>query len=377
MAIVDNEGKQIDVTKLEDVIIPPVEETPASTWNDGKAVGGEIGEDGKVIQKPDEEEKPDDIPKEEVKTVSFTKPGEDDLTLPGEKSEDGAQVDAEQTEFYKGLGGILEDKGLIKMGDTPFQTEEDFVKAYESEINSRLSERNKTIEDYMNAGIPFSAVNKIEKAITSADAITEEAIENNPKLAKDLIMSEFSNRGFDEATASRYYDMFKESGKVTTEAMNALNLRKATLSGMLQTEIDQAKANKTAALKKEDQLAVDLVKGIESGSVLDRTITASTQDKLKKVLNTVVGYTESGQPLNAVMKYKMENPVDFEKNLLYLYTVTNGFSDLKSLDRSAESRVSRQFKNAVTHISSGKSFTEKSSTPNKTLIDIDSIDDIV
>ncbi len=379
MAIVDNEGNAIDVNNLEGVVIPEVEETPTSTWNDGKPTGGVIGEDGKIIDEApvDKGEKGSEeggeTPTEEKPIpVTFAKPGEDDLT--GDKP---PAVDADQGEFYKGLGSILEDKGLIKLGDEPFTNEEGFIKAYETEINARLTDRNKAIEEYMNAGVPFSVVNKIEKAISSADSITEATIKENPELGKDLILSEFSNRGFDETTANRYYDMFKESGKVEEEAMNALNLRKATLGSMLQGEIDKAKADKTASIDREGQLATDLIKGIETGTILDRKITASTQEKLKKTLNTVVGYTKSGQPMNALMKYKMENPVDFEKNLLYLYTVTNGFSDLKSLDRSAESRISRQFKNAVTHISSGKSFTEKSSTPNKTLIDIDSIDDIV
>lgn len=370
MAIVDNEGKAIDVENIQDIAETPETEETTSTWNDGNPTGGEVGEDGKVIpQEKPEEEKPEEL---EVPSVSFTKPDGDDLT-----GGEPPAADSEQGEFYKGLGTILEDKGLIKMGEDPFVDEEGFIKAYEDEINSRLTDRNKSIEEYMNAGVPFSVVNKIEKAITSTNNITEEVLADNEDLRKDLIMSEFSNRGFDQETATRYYSMFKESGKDIEEANSALKLRKATLSGMLQEEVDKAKNSKQDSLKAENKLAEDLVKQIETGSVLDRKITASTQDKLKNTLNTIVGYTQSGQPLNAIMKYKMENPVEFEKNLLYLYTVTDGFSNLKSLDRSAESRVSRQFKNAVTNISSGKSFTEKSSTPNKTLIDIDSIDDIV
>ena len=381
MAIVDNKGNAIDVDNLDDVNVEAGADTSyvQPEFNDGKSLGGEVGEDGKIIEPtptPEVDEDGNPIlvekPEDPKPGTSFEKPGEDDLT-----DGDVPQPNQEQSDFYKGLGSILEDKGLLKMGETPFTDEEGFIKAYETEINARLSDRNKTIEEYMNAGVPYSVVNKIEAAINNTAGITEDAIREDPDLGKNLILSEFNNRGFDETTANRYYDMFKESGKDVEEAMNALNLRKATLGNMLQEEIDKAKTSKATAAKAEDQLAVDLVKEIETGKVLDRNITKSTQGKLLKTLNTVVGYTQNGQPLNALMKFKLENPVQFEKNLLYLYTVTEGFSNLKSLDRSAESRVSRQFQNAVTNISSGKSFTEKSSTPNKTLIDIDSIDDIV
>ena len=371
MAITDNEGNPIDLSSIElSDAGEATQDTPNTEWNEGKPMGGEVGEDGKIIppaEDPVEPETSENVEgKEEVNFEERT----GDLV-------DGEQPTEDATEFYKGLGGILEEKGLMSLGEDGIQSEEQFLEAYEKEITSRLDARNKAVEEYMNAGVPYGVVSKIEKAIAETENISETDIAANEELSKNLILSEFQQRGFDNETASRYYNMFKDSGKATEEAMKALTMRKANLQNMLQGEIDKANKAKQDSVSAEDLLAKNLVKSIEKGEMLGRKITKPTQEKLKTMLNTVVGYTDSGQPLNALMKFKMENPVEFEKNLLYLYTVTGGFSNLGALDRSAETRVSRKFQNAVSNISSGKSFTERSSTPSKTNINMDDIDDIV
>jgi len=78
------------------------------------------------------------------------------------------------------------------------------------------------------------------------------------------------------------------------------------------------------------------------------------------------------------MEYKEKNPVDFEFKLAYLFQATGGFKDLTVFDRSAESRISAQFKDAVTTISSNTDITSRNlSRKNPSVVDIESIDDIV
>ena len=72
---------------------------------------------------------------------------------------------------------------------------------------------------------------------------------------------------------------------------------------------------KRTALYKADQ-AKNLAKSIEAGEILGKKISPRTAEMLKSTLNTVVAkHPATGEPLNAYMKYKLENPVDFEKNL--------------------------------------------------------------
>lgn len=380
----NEENTPINVDNIDDIV--GGEPTPNVTpeWNDGESLDKVYDAEGnevvkEVVPELDAEGNPIVVDGEPIiedpkdpDDPEFTS-RTDDLV----DAEGNPIVQGDDMEFYNGLGGILESRGLLQVGDKPINSEEDFVERYEAELNSRLGERTKAIEEYMNAGVSYSTISKIETAIADTNSITEEHIRGNEELAKNLIVTEFQNRGFDQETAARYYDMFKDSDKYIDEAMNALQLRKANLQSMKTGELERAQKARTDSLEEQDNNDKALVKSIEDGEILKRKITKSTQDKLKKVLTTVVGYTPGGEPLNAIMKYKLENPVNFEKNLLYLYTVTDGFSNLGVFDRSAESRISNKFRNSITNISSGKSFTEKSSTPNRTTIDIDTIDDIV
>jgi len=374
----DNKGKEINMDNIDDIVDVEGTQAPEKIWNDGEQLD-------KVYDSAGNDITPAPEPELDAEGNPIIKDVEKELT-PEEKIEfekandDLVNKDEEGTgdaEFFTGLAGLLSDRGLISEGDDPITNEEEFVARYEAEINSRLGDRAKAIEEYMSAGVSFSTISKIERAMSDTNAITEEQVRGDDDLAQNLVISEFKNRGFDDATAARYYEMFKTSGKHVEEAMSALNLRKANLNTMRDEELQRASSEKDNARTRAEEDANSIVKAIESGEILNRKVTAPTQAKLKRALQTVVGYTSSGEPMNAVMKYKHENPVEFEKNLLYLYTVTDGFSNLNALDRSAETRISKQFRDSVSNISSGKSFTEKSSTPNRTLIDMDTIDDIV
>jgi hypothetical protein len=100
--------------------------------------------------------------------------------------------------------------------------------------------------------------------------------------------------------------------------------------------------------------------------------------KLQQLAATPVAYTEGGVPMNALMKFKMDNPIDFEHKLLYLFSATNGFTNLNSFDRSAESRLSNTMKNAVKTMSSSEDVSSNRVVAKKgTVINVDDIDDII
>ena len=360
MAITDSEGKPIDIDNIEDITEgpTPVEIPEQKTQTDGEE---EVQEGEQETQ--DEQEK---------QKVVFD-PATDDLLDEETEEEEETGERSPETEFYVGLGGILKDKGLIS---ADVQSEEDLVKAIESEVSARLDKRAKAIEDYMHAGVPYQAVMQVQNAITQTEAITEEEIKNDPELAKALVVSNFIQRGFDQEEAEGYYEDFVAAGTAEDKAIAARDVRVKTLQSMLQEEVQKAKDAASAKEQEQQTLATSVEKKIEEGEILGRKLTQGTQTRLKNMLTTVVDYDAAGQPLNEYMKYKLENPVEFETNLIYLYTVTEGFKNLKAFDRSAQTRISKQFRDAVTTISSGKSFVDTTKS-KKTTLDINSIDDII
>lgn len=378
-----NEINIEDIDDIGDGLVPLTPEEIAADAEDRD----EPKDNTKVNIKPKTKSKPAFAPRvDDLADNIVKKDDKDDVEDVDEPKDDTDTDDVEENkteiaEFYSGLTGVLRNKGILNIPeDTVIEDEEGFLNTFEENITARIDARTKKVEEYMRAGVPYTVVSKIEGSLAKAEAITEEELKINSELAKSLIISEFTGRGFGEEQAAKYFEMMEKAGpdNVIAEASKSLELRKANLQNMLAEEVKKAKKAKEDNKKIELELAENLLKSIEKPEIFGRKVAPATQAKLSKALNTVVGYDEDGEPLNALMKFKLENPVDFEHKLLYLFTVTNGFENLTAFDRSAETRVSKSFKNAVNVISSGKSFADDTSSPSqKTKIDMDSIDDIV
>jgi hypothetical protein len=381
----DDDNKAIDVDTIEDIVDPTETQTvtPIPEW-DEEAFTGTDEERVAAKAEHDQAVKDATTAAEEADKVAKAKPAftertadiiEDDDDAEGDE---GGDTDIDPTgEFFKGVTDVLAQKGLIAAPEEPITSEEDFATHIQKDMDAKIEARVKKAEEYMKSGVPYSVVNQIETAITEAASITEESLGESPELAKSLIKGEFLTRGFSEEQADGYVSMFETNGVLVEEGMKSLDLRKAGLDKMLADEIKKG-TDKAAqdAIDYQKQLK-ELEESISKPEIFKSKIAPSTIEKVRKTLNTVVGYDKDGAPLNAIMKYKLENPVDFEHKLLYLFTATNGFQDLNNFNRSAETRISRQFRDSVNLISSDKSFVDNSSTPGKTKIDVDSIDDIV
>ena len=71
-------------------------------------------------------------------------------------------------------------------------------------------------------------------------------------------------------------------------------------------------------------------------------ITETMRENVLKAMSVPVTYTEDGMPVNKLMKARMDDPVAFEKNLYYLFELTNGFKDLKFITKKVNSKVSKK-----------------------------------
>lgn len=351
---------------IDDIVIPD-EAAPAAAGSD-TFEGSEDGADGTGAGE-----------ETEIKTKfnpDFDK-REDDI-IEGVKDQVGAPGDEETV--YTGLAGILKDQGFFSNIEDTSTIKDSFAlaKAFDEEVKSRLSDRQRELMEYMNAGIPLTKVTQIQSAIADAETITPDLVSATEGLAEKLIKAEFNIKGFSQEDADRYYDLIKSSGKEQEEAIKALSSRKTYLKDLLVKEIKSAKDAKQSEVDKKLNEAKELAKKLESTEVFGRKVTAVSIEKLKSLANTPVAYTKDGEPLNAVMKYKEDNPVDFEHKLLYLYTITNGFKDLSAFDRSAESRLSNELRDSVGRMSSGTGIEHRTVTDRAGVkIDMNTVDDII
>jgi hypothetical protein len=286
----------------------------------------------------------------------------------------------EEAEVYTGIATILKGQGFFKDVED-LSTIKDpslLASALDNEVKSRLTDRQKEIMEYMNQGVPIQQVSKLQTALSEAEGITAEMLATDTVLGKNLIISDLVHKGIDETQAEKFYGMMVSSGEDKEEAIRALATRKSNLTGMIDKEVTTAKATTDAKVAKAKASAVELETKLGSTEIFGRKIASTTADRIKVLAGTPVAYTESGEPLNAVMKYRMDNPIDFEHKLLYLFSATNGFTNLNSFDRSAESRLSNTMKNAVKTMSSSEDVSSNRVVAKKgTVINVDDIDDII
>lgn len=313
-------------------------------------------------------------------TTTFDPPSSDDLTGEGtEGTEGGTPTDDDDvTEFYSGVSGILKDNDFFKSEVGEIKSEADFTAAMEAEVNSRLSEKQKEILELQGQGVSIPAITRLNQGLNTLNNIDEGQLKDSEDLRKNLIVADFTEKGFSEEDAHKYYGMIKKSGTDIEEAAKALEVRKGTFVQAIAKVKSDAVADKKNQQDRASKQLSDLATAMQSTSVLGRTVGASTIAKLEGLVSTPVGHTQSGEPMNAVMKFRHDNPVDFEHKLTYLFLVTNGFKDLKSFDRSAETRVSSRMRGAVNKLSSsGHVPGSRSDVTTVKTIDMNTIDDVI
>ena len=362
----------IDMSEVEDIVDDVQESTQ---W------GGE-----EPPTTPDEVDPLDPPISDEVieENPTFGKPGGDDL-LPEEDEDDPGEVEEKETddddsEFFQGVVGILQGKDLFKsMEKEGIKSAEDFSNAIEKEVASRLDAKQQEILEYMGEGVDVTKLNKLNQGLTTLHSITPEVLEANPNVARDLILGDFIERGFSREDADKYYGLIEKGGATQEEAAKALTRRVATFSTAIEDVKKEAVTKREQAESTAKGQLVALEKALDATSILDRTVGTATRAKMKAMVSTPVGEGPNGTPINALMKYKLDNPIDFEQKLTYLFTVTNQFKDLKSFDRSAETRVSKRLKGVVKTLSSSGGPMGAASANNKdtVTINMDTIDDIV
>jgi hypothetical protein len=361
---------QIDLNNIDDIIIPDEPINPPANEPGEDTLG--TGDDFDV----------DDSGAEGKQATGFNpdfgSASDDDLL--DEKKPDAPLGPDDAVEVFTGLASILKDKGFFAhMEDvSTIKDEESLANAFDEEVRSRLTDRQRELMEYMNAGVPLTKITQIQNAIQETEAITPEVLKATEGLSEKLIKADLKFRGYADADAERLYGMIKSSGQEDIEAINTLNARKVNLKGLLSQEIQAAKDAATQENQKKINEAKELEKKLESTEVFGRKVSSVSIEKLKVLANTPVAYTQNGEPLNAVMKYKLDNPVDFEHKLLYLFSATNGFKDLSSFDRSAETRVSRSMRDAVSRLSTGTGIAHRSPADRTGVrINMEQIDDIV
>ncbi len=272
-----------------------------------------------------------------------------------------------KTNFYSSIASALKDEGILPDLDdetvSNIKEASDFADAIEKQIQARFDERQKRIDDALNANVEPDEVRQYENTISFLDSIKEENItdesDKGESLRKRLIYQDFINRGYSKERATREVKKSFDSGTDIEDAKEALDSNKEFFNKAYQDLIKDAQEEAKAEQEKNKKEAAQLKKSmledkeIFEGITLDKVTRQKAFDNITKP----VFKTEDGEYLTAIQKYEMENPVEFRKYLSVLFTMTDGF---KSLDKIVKGKVKKEVKQSLKELEHRLSSTSRS-----------------
>lgn len=260
--------------------------------------------------------------------------------------------------FYSSIAKALKEDGILSDLDDDMldkaETPEDFASIIEAQINARLDEKQKRIDEALGVGVEPSAIQQYERTIDYLDSITDDAIsdesEKGETLRKQLIYQDFINRGYSKERATREVNKSFSAGSDIDDAKEALQSNKEFFDESYKKLIKEAKDAENERIKEQKKEAETLKKSIlEDKNVFGYLVVNDIQRKkiFENISKPVYKDPDTGEYLTAIQKYEQENHTEFMKYVGLIYTLTDGF---KNFDGLVKGKVNKEMKKGLKNL---------------------------
>lgn len=263
----------------------------------------------------------------------------------------------------EGIFPDLDDEGLSKVKDP-----EDLRDLIDQQIKAGLDERQKRIDEALNAGVEPIEIRKYENTINFLDSIKEDNIsdegDKGEKLRKDLIYQDFINRGYSKERAAREVQKSFNAGTDIDDAKEALKSNIDFFKDKYDELVNEAKSETEQEEKERKEQDEKLKSSILNDKDVfgDLSIDKSTRQKIyDNIAKPVYKDPETGEYFTAIQKYEMENRTDFLKNIGLLFTLTDGF---KNLDGLVKGKVKKEVRKGLRELEHTLNNTARTSDGN-------------
>ena len=274
--------------------------------------------------------------------------------------------------FYSSIAKALKEEGIFPDLDddslSKVKDPEDFRDLIDQQIKAGLDERQKRIDEALNAGVEPTEIRKYENTINFLDSIKEENIsdegDKGEKLRKDLIYQDFINRGYSKERAAREVQKSFNAGTDIDDAKEALKSNIDFFRDKYDELINDAKSEAAEEEKERKEQAEKLKSSILNDKEVfgDLSVDKSTRQKIyDNIAKPVYKDPETGEYFTAIQKYEMENRTDFLKNIGLLFTLTDGF---KNLDGLVKGKVKKEVKKGLRELEHTLNNTARTSDGN-------------
>lgn len=277
-----------------------------------------------------------------------------------------------KTNFYSSIASALKEDGIFQNLDNDKAKEikdaESFAQAMRDEVTAQLDERQKRIDEALNAGIEPSEIQKYEKTLNYLDSIKDENIsdesEQGEQLRRQLIYNDFINRGYSKERAQREVKKSFDAGTDIEDAKESLKSNKEFFKNSYDSIVEEAKKVEEKEIEERKKDAETLKKNIlEEEKVFgELQIDKATRQKVfDNISKPVYKDPETGELFTALQKYEMDNRLDFLKNVGLIYTLTDGF---KNLDGLIKGKVKKEVRKGLRELETTINNTARTSDGN-------------
>ena len=284
-------------------------------------------------KKPVEEEK-DKPADDEGQDPSQEKVGEEEDNDDGNDAIDPDDDGSSPNTFSSiakalGVDGIL--TGFSEKELEEANTPEALAELFEKEIQNRMDEKQKRIDQALGNGVAPDLVRQYEGNIEWLNSVSEEALsaegEEGENLRRYIMYNDLMRRGYSEDRAKRELEKSFTAGSDVDDAKDSLEALKSSYMKEYQKLQDDAKARAEeyrANQKKQSEefRRMVLEDEIKIGATkLDKRTAQKVYDAVTK---PVYKDPDTGKLLTAVQKYQKENPLEFTKQLGMWFVLTEG-----------------------------------------------------
>lgn len=324
-------------------------------------------EDEVTIDNSDEDVNNEENNNETTETIDSDKLFDEESEGVGSEKEDINIEEGEETEpdegngtspkakFYSSIAKALKEEGVfpdLDDDDTKsIKTPSDFLNIIEKQIQEKFDERQKRIDDALNAGVEISEIKKYENTLNFLNSIDDNTIsdesDKGEKLRQQLIFQDYINRGYSKERAQKEVQKSFNAGTDIEDAKDALDSNKDFFKKEYKSLVDSAKLEEEKAVNERKEQAEKLKKSIMDDDKLfgELKIDKGTRSKIyDNISKPVYKDPETGEFLTAIQKYEMENRTEFLKNVGLIFTLTNGF---KNLDNLLKGKVKKEVNKGI------------------------------
>ena len=272
----------------------------------------------------------------------------------GTKS-DKDKSDSPKKNFYSSIAKALKEDGVFPdLDDESLKSivnPEDFAAIVEKQIQQKLDDKQKRIDEALTVGVEPTEIKKYENSISYLKSITEDAIRNEAaegeQLRKQLIFQDFINRGYSKERATREVQKSLNTGTDIEDAKEALQSNLDYFTEEYEDLINDAKEAQKAADAARAAQMENLKTTILSAdkTFTDIQINQATRQKIfDNIAKPVYTDEKTGEKLTAIQKYERENRIDFLKNISMVFTMTDGF---KNFDGLIKNKVRKELNKGI------------------------------